>query len=263
MKKLIISGSSKLYERAIYWRGYFEGRGYEVIDWPAPVLENDPDATDDDSIEDGPVPGFYPTKPLTKDNHTYAKSLIGTYKRFWKNLDRADVLFIMNEDRHGITGYVGAGTYAEQHVITNNLNHHHQTEIYLLKMPDKSQGCFEEIGFWLEQDLVKIYRPPRVKPTVCEPAPREPVEKASPASTGNAADSSGSVEPANTATPIKHGLFSRSSEKTLNLATCKDRALRPLTPSLREYLKIFSPPSPLGSSSISPPPSSNASKTSV
>lgn len=35
MKKLIIAGSSKLQERAAYWRGYFEGRGYEVIDFPS------------------------------------------------------------------------------------------------------------------------------------------------------------------------------------------------------------------------------------
>ena len=43
---------------------------------------------------------------------------------------------------------------------------------------------------------------------------------------------------------VKSSLFSRSSEKSINLATCKDRALRPLTPSLREYLKIFSPTFP-------------------
>lgn len=234
MKKLIISGSSKLYERAIYWRGYFEGRGYEVIDWPAPVFENNPD-TNEDVTEDGPVPGFYPGQPLTSNDRAYAKSLLGTYKRFWRNLDRADVLFVMNENRHNITGYVGAGTYAElQHVITNNLNHHHQTEIYLLQMPDKSQGCFEEIGFWLEQNLIKIYRPPKTTPTVCDHVIEE--EPATP-----------TVEKPELLTPVasvKSSLFSRSSEKSINLATCKDRALRPLTPSLREYLKIFSPTFP-------------------
>ncbi len=234
MKKLIISGSSKLYERAIYWRGYFEGRGYEVIDWPAPVFENNPD-TNEDVTEDGPVPGFYPGQPLTSNDRAYAKSLLGTYKRFWRNLDRADVLFVMNENRHNITGYVGAGTYAElQHVITNNLNHHHQTEIYLLQMPDKSQGCFEEIGFWLEQNLIKIYRPPKTTPTVCDHIIEE--EPATP-----------TVEKPELPTPVasvKSSLFSRSSEKSINLATCKDRALRPLTPSLREYLKIFSPTFP-------------------
>lgn len=233
MKKLIISGSSKLYERAIYWRGYFEGRGYEVIDWPAPIFENDPDVNED-AVEDGPVPGFYPSQPLTSSDRTYAKSLLGTYKRFWKNLDRADVLFIMNEDRHNITGYVGAGTYAElQHVITNNLNHHHQTEIYLLQMPDKSQGCFEEISFWLDQGLVKVYRPPKTTPTVCDPVVEEvaPIPSTEPQST-------------RTTAPTKSGLFSHSSEKSINLATCKNHALRPLTPSLREYLKIFSPTFP-------------------
>lgn len=239
MKKLIISGSSKLYERAIYWRGYFEGRGYEVIDWPAPIFDNDPETIDDDFVADGPVPGFYPGTPLKSSDRAYAKSLLGTYKRFWKNLDRADVLFVMNEDHHNINGYVGVGTYAElQHVITNNLNHHHQTEIYLLQMPDQSQSCYEEIGFWLSQGLIKIYRAPKTTPTICE----EPTTEETPAPVETETETE--TEPAAPVTPEKSRLFGRSGEKSLNLATCKHKALRPLTTSQREYLKIFSPTFP-------------------
>lgn len=74
MKKLIIAGSSKLQERAAYWRGYFEGRGYEVIDYPVAV-SNEGD---------------------------YAENLTDIYCSYYQNLDRADVFFLMNEDKTGL-----------------------------------------------------------------------------------------------------------------------------------------------------------------
>ena len=37
MKKIVISGSSKLQEELITWKKYFEQKGYEVIDYPKQV----------------------------------------------------------------------------------------------------------------------------------------------------------------------------------------------------------------------------------
>ena len=73
MKKLVIAGSSKLYERALYWRGYFEGRGYEVIDWTRPIFENE-----DFSVEEPPAPGFSLGRLLTPGDSSYAERLIAT-----------------------------------------------------------------------------------------------------------------------------------------------------------------------------------------
>ena len=74
MKKIVISGSSKLQEELITWKEYFEQKGYEVIDYP---------------------------KQVSKEN------LKDIYKSFYESLEKTDVLFLMNEERKGIKGYIG------------------------------------------------------------------------------------------------------------------------------------------------------------
>ena len=39
MKKIVISGSSKLQEELITWKKYFEQKGYEVIDYPNKLVK--------------------------------------------------------------------------------------------------------------------------------------------------------------------------------------------------------------------------------
>lgn len=80
MKKVVISGSSKLQEELITWKEHFEQKGYEVIDYP---------------------------KQVSKEN------LKDIYKSFYESLEKTDVLFLMNEERKGIKGYIGPSSMAE------------------------------------------------------------------------------------------------------------------------------------------------------
>ena len=136
MKKLIISGSSKLQDRINYWHGFFEGQGYEVLDFPTTI-------------------------PFDAE---HATEITDIYTSYYQNLDRADVLFVMNEDKNGIAGYIGTSTISEiTYVIVNNLNHGKKVEILLLQMPSEEQNCYEEVSFWLSQNWIKLYQRPGAK----------------------------------------------------------------------------------------------------
>lgn len=226
MKKLIIAGSSKLQERAAYWRGYFEGRGYEIIDYPVPVSEEG----------------------------DYAENLTDIYVSFYQNLDRADVFFLMNEDKNNIGGYIGPSAFAElAYVVTGNLNRGKKVEINILQMPSSDQACYEEIKFWLDQNWIKIYDRPTGKKATIPVSPKSETEPESEIIEEQALEPENDLtlasKPAELSASLPaphHSKFflSRSNEKLINILTCKKRCLKNLTPARREYLNILSPEFP-------------------
>ena len=40
MKKIVISGSSKLQEKVNYWLNYFEKENYEILDYPKLIAQS-------------------------------------------------------------------------------------------------------------------------------------------------------------------------------------------------------------------------------
>lgn len=244
MKKLIISGSSKLYERALYWRGYFEGRGYDVIDWPCPITD------DPDIAETPPTPGFF-GRLLNSSDASYEDRMVKVYQRYWRNLDLADTFFLMNENRNNTEGYIGASAFSELTcAVINNLNRGKKTDIYILQMPAKTERCYDEVKFWLDQGWISIYHRPTGKKatipipdTLPEPSEEDTITEDEPSIVESPV--------ANVATPTelqsaliiptpateKHSLFNKP---TIDLMTCKKKALRPLTFAEREYLSSFS-----------------------
>lgn len=242
MKKLVISGSVKLYERALYWRGYFEGRGYEVIDWPRPLFESEIA-----NVEASPIPGLAHGKLIRPGDAQYADGMTLFYKQFYKHLDQADAHFVMNEDKNGVEGYIGPGMIAElTYSIVNNLNRGHKTEIQILQMPSKEQACYDEVKFWLDQGWISIYRRPTGKKAMIPvPDEDEGESKVLPEATNEAAneveEEAGSVAETEVAEslPRKIGLFSRG-ERMLDITTCNKRCLASLNAEAREYLKVLS-----------------------
>lgn len=219
MKKLIIAGSAKLQERAAYWRGYFEGRGYEVIDYPVAI----------------------------SSEGDYAENLTDIYCSYYQNLDRADVFFLMNEDKNGFGGYIGPSAFAElSFVVIGNLNRGKKVEINLLQEPSSDQSCYQEVKFWLDQGWIKIYDRPTGKKAAI-PVPSEPMAEEPPednitnASIKNTVSSPVATAPA---PAPKHHLLGKSNEKTINILTCKKHCLRRLSRAQREYLQILSPEFP-------------------
>ncbi len=247
MKKLVIAGSSKLHERALYWRGYFEGRGYEVIDWPCPS------SMEAETIDEPQTaPGLSLGRWLSSNDDDYAERLTKVYQRFYKNLDQADVFFLMNEDKNGVEGYIGASMIAEiTYAVIGNLNRGRKVEINILKMPAKEQNCYEEVKFWLDQKWVKIYQKPTGKKAtipvedeheeevVEESEVAEEVEPQKPA----LFEASVTIGAPDVSVAPKTRLFG-GGEKTVDIVTCSKKCLKSLTPEAREYLKVLAPEFP-------------------
>lgn len=129
MKKVIISGSAKLQDKINYWINYFKNKNYEVVDYPKPIDKND-------------FINLYPN----------------IHKNFFENITNTDILFIMNEDKNNIEGYIGAETFAELTFgLAQNLVYGKNIELVLLQMPCTEVQCYDEIKLWLELGWIKLY----------------------------------------------------------------------------------------------------------
>ena len=125
MKKIVISGSSKLQDKVNYWLNHFKNKEYQVLDYPKLVDES---------------------------------MLPKIYKDFYNSLENTDVYFLMNEEKNGIKGYIGPNSFAElTYVVILNLIHNKNIDIYILNMPSEEVSSYDEVKFWLDQGWIKIY----------------------------------------------------------------------------------------------------------
>ena len=68
------------------------------------------------------------------------------------------MLFIMNEDKDGKIGYIGAETFAELAFgLAQKLVYNKKIELVILKMPSENIQCYEEIKLWLKLGWIKLY----------------------------------------------------------------------------------------------------------
>ena len=129
MRKIVISGSSKLQDKVNYWLDYFKNKNYEIIDYP---------------------------KFIEHDN--YDKELSKIYKDFYTALENTNVFFLMNEEKNGIKGYIGASAIAElTYVVILNLIHDKNIDIYILNMPSQEVSSYDEVKFWLDMGWIKLF----------------------------------------------------------------------------------------------------------
>ncbi len=129
MKKIVIAGSAKLHEKVSEWVKFFEIRNYEILDYPK-IIEKE---------------RFMELYPMV-------------HKSFFESVTKADVLFIMNEDKNGISGYIGAEAFAELTFgLAQKLVYNKEIELVILKMPGEGVQCYDEINLWLKLGWVRLY----------------------------------------------------------------------------------------------------------
>ncbi len=129
MKKVVIAGSAKLQSEINCWKQKFSNNHYKVIDYPK-------------EIEKDKFMELYPS----------------VHKDFFDNITKTDVLFIMNEDKNGKIGYIGAESFAELTFgLAQKLVYGKNIELIILKMPSKDVQSYEEINLWLKLGWIKLY----------------------------------------------------------------------------------------------------------
>lgn len=130
MKKVVISGSSKLQDKVNYWLEHFKSKDCEILDYPKFIEQEN-----------------YPTE------------LPKVYRDFYTALENTDIFFLMNEEKNGIKGYIGASAIAElTYVVILNLIHNKNIDIYVLNMPSEEVSSYDEVKFWLDMGWIKLYR---------------------------------------------------------------------------------------------------------
>lgn len=127
MSKLVISGSNAFNVEALEWKAKWEQKGYIVTKYP--VLLSQLDAAE------------------------YA----AVFTNFMAALEQANALFVLNLDKNGIKGYIGAATFAEM-VYANTLNqiNNKKIAIILLQMPSNKVASYSELKLWLELGWMTI-----------------------------------------------------------------------------------------------------------
>ena len=114
MKKIVISGSSKLQNEVNYWLDYFKNKNYEILAYPIYVKQEE-----------------------------YQKELSEVYKEFYTAIEHTDEFFLMNEEKNGIKGYIGSSAIAElTYAVILNLIHNKNIDIYILNMPSKEISAY-------------------------------------------------------------------------------------------------------------------------
>ena len=129
MKKVVIVGSAKLQNNINYWKEKFSNNNYEILDYPK-------------AIEKERFMELYPN----------------VHKEFFENITKTDMLFIMNENKNGKIGYIGAESFAELTFgLAQKLIYEKNIELVILKMPSKEVQCYEEIDLWLKLGWIRLY----------------------------------------------------------------------------------------------------------
>jgi hypothetical protein len=128
-KKVVIAGSTSLQEKVLYWKKFWENQGYCVTNYPAQI---------------------------NKEN--FSEEYPKVHTDFFRGITRAHILFVMNEDKNGIIGYLGAESFAEMCFgVVQNLIHNKNLEVILLQEPSESVQSYEEIVLWLKLGWIKLY----------------------------------------------------------------------------------------------------------
>lgn len=128
MKKVVIASSAKLRKEIDKWKKYFEEKGYDVINYP---------------------------KEIDQNNMAEYKK---TYINFFNSIDKADILFVLNEKKNNIDGYIGPETFSElSYAMISKIIHKKQKEIWLLKFPNQEVSCYAEICNFLRLGWIKLF----------------------------------------------------------------------------------------------------------
>ena len=131
-QKVVISGSGSLQTEISYWKSIFQGKGYEVTAYPEPW----------------------------SNTKSHDLNLEGLYVPFYDAIDECDIFFLMNEDKNGISGYIGANCTAELiYATVLKLRSRKDMKIYIAKIPDEHVPVFEEVNSFLRLGWVELYQP--------------------------------------------------------------------------------------------------------
>ena len=120
----------KIWKEIKKWVEYFKEHNYDVIKYP---------------------------RKIDQSNELIYKDV---YINFYKALEEADYLFVLNEEKNGIKGYVGPQVYAEMsYIIVQNILQHKNKTIWILNEPSKEVASYNELNNFINLGWIKLFKP--------------------------------------------------------------------------------------------------------
>ncbi len=85
----------------------------------------------------------------------------GVFRAFYEQLAVCDALFVMNEDRDDVAGYVGAATFAElSFAVARNAFRRQPVDIVVLQPVSDTVSGADEIRLWHSLGWIRYHRSP-------------------------------------------------------------------------------------------------------
>jgi hypothetical protein len=128
MEKVVISGSASLQEELKKWVRYWEKRNAEILAWPVLVSEE-----------------------------RFEKEYPRVHSDFYRAIAASDILFVANEPKNGIGGYVGPSVFAEvSFAIGLNFVRKRKIGITFLNPPADDSPSSEALRLWIGYGWAEI-----------------------------------------------------------------------------------------------------------
>jgi len=128
MSKIVICSSAKFYDQAQEWKETLESQGFEVI---------------------RAVQSIDPSSLSQYEN---------THREHYEKMAESDIVFILNLEKNGIEGYIGASVFAEiAFAIGLNLTLKKNIQIWLLNPIPKESQYLDELTKWEKLGWIKQY----------------------------------------------------------------------------------------------------------
>lgn len=129
--KVVIAGSASLQDEIKKWIQYWNNKeGYSVTNYPQTISQE-----------------------------MFIEQYPEVHAKFFKDIAGADVLFIANEKKNGINGYIGAETFAELGFgLAQKLVYKKSIRLILAHMPTREVACHDEIVLWLKLGWIELIR---------------------------------------------------------------------------------------------------------
>lgn len=126
---VVISGSASLQDDMKKWVGYWEEQGTDVLDWPIPIPDDEFDVE-------------WPK----------------IHEKFYNALYEADILFVANVGKNGISGYVGPNTFAEiSFAVGLNFVRTRKIRVILFSLPTDESPYGEALRLWIQNGWLEIF----------------------------------------------------------------------------------------------------------
>ena len=85
------------------------------------------------------------------------RSYIEVLNKFFKSINNTDILLVINNEKSGVNSYIGVSTFCEiNHAVLNNIMYNKNISIYLLNDIDSKYSCYNELKYFIDNDIVKI-----------------------------------------------------------------------------------------------------------